>query len=116
MPGWLVLVILLAMVVGAIVIVVVSKTDERRRAERRRRFELRDTGERLPLAAPTQPAPPAEPKDDGSYLFNGVRVQPGPIATDPRGEIEPDPEFSSEAMEEQKAPAQGRFVNTPDGE
>lgn len=117
MPGWLVVVILLAMVTGAIVIVVVSKTDEKRRSQRLRRFELRDTGERLPLAAPPSEAAPAEPpKEDGTYLFNGVRVNAGTVSKDPRAEIEPDPGFIPEPTEEHKSAPHGRFVNTPDGE
>jgi hypothetical protein len=108
--GWLMLVLVLAMAAGAVIIVLVGRKDEQRREERRRRFELKETGERIPLV-PEKPASPpgAAPAITEIPLPPPVKQVAEPAQ--PRPEIEPGPGA------EPTAPViTGRIVQTPDGE
>lgn len=110
MSGALVLVILGLMVVASIVVIVVTRRDEARREKRRQRFEITDTGQRLPLAAERPPASPPKPVEEIAAF----------VATEPLRE--PDEELArtraerSVAEEEPSTSPVGRFVHTPDGE
>ncbi len=119
MTGWMILAFLVLMAIASVVVVVVTRTDERKRQERRRRFELTDTGERIPLAPPL-PEPTDQPASEevAAFLASGplVPVGPGDNLAGTRTEIEPDPEVIPLVPEAEGRSPLGRFVHTPDGE
>lgn len=110
MSGWLVILILAVMLVVSVVIVVVTRRDDARRAARERRFEIRDTGQRIPLAADRPPAPATSPV---------AEIAPPPARPSP--ERTPDAEAAAlatvtEAEDEGMLPPRGRLVRSADGE
>lgn len=111
MSGWLVLLILGLMVVISVIIIVVTRREETRREKQRERFELRDTGERLPLAGPKAPVEPPRPIEE---IATFVSTE---IADDKRAEeTREDKALTAIAEGEDLKLPTGRFVKTPDGE
>lgn len=115
MPGWLLLVIIIAMLVGSVVIVWISRKEDRQREERRKRFELTDSGERVPLVDQSAAVKKSKPAIEETAAFIGHTSEPP--RTDPRGGIDPDPDFAPLIDRDgTHAGSLGRLVNTPDGE
>src|SRR5438876_6260328 len=114
MPGWLILLILVAMLAGAVVVLAERRTDQKRRAERRRRFELRDTGERVPLAPPKEPTARRDLAEVTAFIASDPAALSRRSANGEAG-VDPDPAVMPVVPRSTIVP-RGRFVHTPDGE
>jgi hypothetical protein len=113
MSGALVLVILGFMVVVSVVIIVVTRQDEAKRARRRHRFELTDTGQRLPLAGEKPPEPPPRPiQEIAAFVAADSEREPFPSAPD-LARTRAESALLDDAPPEG---VRGRFVTTPEGE
>jgi hypothetical protein len=112
MSAWLVLLILGLMAVVSVIIVIVTRRDESIREKQRERFELRDTGERVPLVDSTAPPPPA-PKPIGEIA---TFISSDAPETTTVGETREDKALTAITEGENLEPPSGRFVKTPDGE
>jgi hypothetical protein len=111
MSGWLVLLILMVMVVVSVIIIVVTRREETRREAQRRRFELTDSGERVPLAPPS--APKAAPKPiEEIAAFVGTEAARPVVLDETRTEQPAD----AVTADESAAVVRGRFVQSADGE
>lgn len=115
MSGWTVLIILVLMVVVSVIIIVVTKREETRREQRRQRFELMDTGQRLPLAEDRPPPPPGPIGEIAGFVATEAPPAPSTLSANV---IETREEKLVEEILHGKAEPvpQGRFVQSADGE
>jgi hypothetical protein len=112
MSGWLVVLILALMVAASIVIIVVSRGEDVRRQKQRKRFELEDSGERVPLAPERAARPVAPIQEIASFV--GTATDSG--ATKAAAETREERALESIAAEEDHPVPQARFVTAIDGE
>lgn len=116
MSGWMVLLILGLMVVISVIVIVISRREEARREQRRQRFELMDTGQRVPFAEERLEPPLQAPKpiaEIAGFISTEAPAAPPEAVQETREERALD--VITQGEENLTAPT-GRFVKSADGE